>query len=238
MKIFLSGVCALFLLAGCGVGGAVAPKVNLAGDAATPLHIELTNWVRRQKPLVFVRPDISPASRPTALLVPLRVTQDIRDPFSLSRNLSRTFWQAWLGLRTFSVLEYDRDAQPYDPARALALGRQKGADLVVGGYITHYLDGGHTGNTEVSVSVEIWETATGNLLWSLAQGGLLEYQSYHDFYLFAVRTRQPADPPNLILYTLSVEMGRLVAAWSQGEDGADDKSKKGFLDGAISPKAF
>lgn len=228
----------LLLLCSCGtggpggLGGAVSPKLNLTGDAATPLQIQLTNWVRRQDPRIFVRPTVSPGKAPTALFVPLRITQEMRDPVSVSRNLSRTVWQAWLGLNTFSVLEYAHDAQPYDPRLALELGRQKCADVVVGGYITHYLDGGHTGNTEVSISMEVWETATGTLLWSLAQGGLLEYQSSHDFYLFSLRTRQPADPPAVILHTLAVEMGRPVAAW------ANNSEKKRLLDGVMTPSAF
>jgi hypothetical protein len=220
----------LLLLLSC---GAAAPRANLSGDAATPLQIQLNNWVRRDKPQIYVRPSHSPGKPPTALFVPLRVTQEMRDPVSVGRNLSRTVWQAWLGLRTFSVLEYARDSQPYDPARALELGRRKGADMVVGGYITQYLDGGHTGSTALSVSIEILECATGDVMWSLAQGGLLEYQSYHDFYLFSLRTRQPVDPPALILHTLAVEMGKPVAAWANNSQG-----EKGLLDELITPRAF
>ena len=205
----------------------------MTGDAPPPLHIQLNNWVRRQPPQVFVRPNISPAHPPTALMTPLRVTQEIRDPVSVSRNLSRTFWQGWLNQQTFSVLEYAYDAQPYDPKYALALGKKKGADLVVGGYITHYLDGGHTGTSSVAVSIEIWETATGNLLWSLGQAGFLENQRAHDFYLFQVQTRQPMDPPGAILQLLAEETGKLVHDWAHNA-----QPERGVLEGLISPKAF
>jgi len=218
------------LLASCSVSN---PPVNVTGDASYPVQVQLNNWVRRQPPQIYVRPNISPTSPPTALMVPLRVTQDIRDPVSLSRNLSRTFWQAWLNQRAFSVLEYAYDAQPYDPKRALALGKQKGADLVVGGYITHYLDGGHTGTSSVSINIEVWECATGTLLWSLAQAGFLEYQNAHDFYLFQVRTRQPMDPPSAILQLLGAETGKLVHDWAHNAP-----QKRGMLDGVFTPKAF
>ena len=209
------------------------PQVNMTGDLSSPLQVQLNNWVRRQPPQIYVRPTIAPTSPPTALMVPLRVTQEIRDPVSLSRNLSRTFWQTWLSQQPFSVLEYAYDAQPYDPGRALALGKQKGADLVVGGYITHYLDGGHTGSSSVSISIEVWETATGNLLWSLAQAGLLEYQQAHDFYLFQMRTRQPSDPPSAILRLLAEEMGKTVHNWAHNVP-----PERGLLDGVFTPKAF
>jgi len=115
----------------------------------------------------------------------------------------------------------------------LALGRQRGADLVVGGYITHYLDGGHTGSSSVSVSIEIWETATGNLLWSLAQGGLLESQLAHDFFLFQVQTRLPIDPPSAILRLLAEEMGTTVHNWAHNVP-----PERGMLEGVFSRKAF
>ena len=209
------------------------PKVNVTGDAPPPLEVQANNWVRRQSPHVYVRPNISPTSPPTALMVPLRVTQEIRDPVTVSRNLSRTFWQNWLNQQVFSVLEYAYDAQPYDPKRALALGKQKGADLVVGGYITHYLDGGHTGTSSISLSIEVWETATGNLLWSFGQAGFLEYQRAHDFYLFQVRTRQPMDPPAAILQALAEETGKLVHDWAH-----NTPAERGTLDRLLSPKAF
>jgi hypothetical protein len=101
-------LCA-FLLASCSSSN---PKVNMTGDLSTPLQVQLNNWVRRQPPQIFVRPNISPTHPPTALMVPLRVTQEIRDPVTLSRNLSRIFWQTWLSRQPFSVLEYAHDAQP------------------------------------------------------------------------------------------------------------------------------
>jgi len=230
LRFCLAQLFFLLLLSSC---SATNPQVNLAGDAATPLQIQINNWVRRQPPQIFVRPNISPTSPPTALMVPLRVTQEIQNPVSVSRNLSRTVWQAFLGQQAFSVLEYAYDAQPYEPKRARALGKQKGADLVVGGYITHYLDGGHTGSSDVSISMEIWETATGNLLWSLGQAGILEYQQAHDFYLFQVRTRQSSDPPAAILQILATELGKTIHDWAYNVP-----PERGLLDGVFTPKAF
>ena len=222
-------LCAL-LFASCSSSD---PRANVSGDLSTPIQIQLNNWVRRQPPQVFVRPNISPTHPPTALMVPFRVTQEIREPVTLSRNLSRIFWQTWLSRQPFSVLEYAYDAQPYEPARALAFGRYKGADLVIGGYITHYFDGGQTGNSSVSVSIEIWETAGGNLLWSLGQAGFLEHQSAHDFYLVQVRTRQPMDPPAAVLQVLAAEMGKLIHDWAH-----NTPPERGILDELLSPKAF
>ena len=230
LRLCLVPLLFLLLLSSCSTSN---PKVNVAGDASFPLQVQLNNWVRRQDPQIFVRPNISPTRPPSALMLPLRVTQEIRDPVTLSRNLSRIVWQTWLNQRSFSILEYAYDAQPYDPTRALALGKQKGADLVVGGYITHYLDGGQTGTSSVSISMEIWETATGNLLWSLGHAGFLEYQKAHDFYLFQVRTRQPMDPPSAVLQLLAEEMGKLIHDWAHNVP-----PERGLLEGLFTPKAF
>ena len=54
---------------------------------------------------------------------------------------------------------------------------------------------------------------TGTQLWSLAQGGMMEARQVHDFYLFSIKERNPADPSGLIARSLAWDMGRVVLAW-------------------------
>ena len=82
--------------------------------------------------------------------------------------LSRQIWQVWLSLNAFQTLEYAAEVGPYEPESALALARRRGADLVVGGYINHYLDGGSGGTSSLSLSMEIYDARSGVLLWSMA----------------------------------------------------------------------
>lgn len=204
----------LFLLWGC----SRAPdnsrqSFGLAGDLSTPLQVRVSNFVRRQPPAIYVRPMEPLGYRPTALFVPLRAVQQIRDPVSFSAMFSRQVWQVWLSLNAFATLEYDAKSGPFEPQRSLALARARGADMLVGGYINHYMDGGSGGTSSLSLAIEVYDAKSGTLLWSMAQGGLMDARQVHDFYLFSVTEVNPEDPSGLIARALAWDMGRQVLGW-------------------------
>lgn len=188
--------------------------ISLTGDFATPFQIQVENFVRRQPPAIYVRPRAPLAQRPRALFVPLRAVQKIGDAVTFSDLLSRQIWQIWLSQHGFQTLEYAPQAGPFELNRALALARRKGAEVLVGGYINHYMDGGDGGESSVSLNMEIYDVRTGTLLWSLAQGGLMEPRDSHDFYLFNIRERNPQDPTGLIARTLAWDMGNTILGWA------------------------
>lgn len=145
--------------------------------------------------------------------MPLRTVQQISNAVTFSEMLSRQIWQIWLSLNAFETLEYAANAGPFEPQRALSLARRQGAELLVGGYINHYMDGGSGGESSLSLAIEIYDVKSGVLLWSMAQGGLMEARQIHDFYLFSIKERNPADPSGLIARTLAWDMGREVLFW-------------------------
>lgn len=207
--------------------------VNVTGDFGTPFQVQINNFVRRQPPAVYVAPQSVLGRRPRALFVPLRATQQIANPVSFSDMLSRQVWQVWLSLNAFQTLEYAPQGAPYEPSRAIALARQRGAELVVGGYINHFMDGGSGGSSSLSLAMEVYDARSGTLLWSMAQGGLMEARQVHDFYLFSIRERNPGDPSGLIARSLAWDMGREVLAW------VDPSSReKSFWDTVFGSKAF
>ncbi|MGE9984937.1 hypothetical protein [Desulfovibrio sp. SGI.169] len=211
-------------------------SISLAGDFSTPIQIQIDNFVRRQPPAVYVSPRGRLNHRPRALFAPLRAVQQISNAVSFSDMLSRQVWQIWLSLNAFEALEYAPEAGPYERSRALALARRHGAELLVGGYINHYMDGGSGGESSLSLSLEIYDVKTGVQLWSLAQGGLMEARQVHDFYLFSIKERNPADPSGLIARSLAWDMGRVVLAWV--DPTAARKSEPSMLDSVFGRKAF
>ena len=118
----------------------------------------------------------------------------------------------------------------------LELARQRGAELLVGGYINHYMDGGSGGDSSLSLALEVYDVKTGTQLWSLAQGGMMEARQVHDFYLFSIKERNPADPSGLIARTLAWDMGRVVLAWV--DPAAARKRDASMLDSVFGRKAF
>lgn len=228
-KLILSfKTCLLILVLFGSLGCARSPddsysSISLTGDFSAPFQILTDNFVRRQPPAVYVQPQAPIGHRPRALFVPLRAVQQIGNAVTFSDLLSRQIWQVWLSQGAFQTLEYAPQAGPFDRNRALALARQKGAEVLVGGVINHYMDGGSGGESSVSLGIEIYDVKTGNLIWSLAQGGLMDKQKKHDFYLFTITERNPADPSGLITRSLAWDMGNLVKKWVNPASG-DNKA--------------
>lgn len=188
-------------------------SISLTGDFATPFQILTDNFVRRQPPVAYVRPQGPLDHKPTALFVPLRMVQSMNNAVTFSDMLSRQIWQVWLSLGIFQTLEFAPYAGPFDRARALAIARQKHAEVLVGGYINHFMDGGAGGESSITLAIEVYDVKTGNLIWSISQGGLMEKEKKHDFYLFTINERNPADPSGLIARSLAWDMGRMVLKW-------------------------
>lgn len=188
-------------------------SISLTGDLAFPIQVLTDNFVRRQPPAVYVQPTSALGRKPTALMVPLRMVQQIANAVTFSEMLSRQVWQVWLSLDIFRTLEYDPQAGPFERERALALARRKGAEVLVGGYINHYMDGGANGTSSITLAIDVYDVKTGNMVWSINQSGMMEKQSKHDFYLFTINERNPADPSGLIARSLAWDMGKLVQKW-------------------------
>ena len=236
------GLLALVLVLGFGaVGCAKSPDdsrsaVTLTGDLSTPIQIQTDNFVRRQPPVAYVSPVAPLGHRPRALFVPLRMVQQTTNAVTFSDLLSRQIWQVWLSQGAFQTLEYAPWAGPFDRERSLALARQQGAELLVGGYINHFMDGGSGGESSVSLSMEVYDVKTGNLLWSLAEGGSMEARKVHDFYLFSIAERNPADPSGLITRSLAWDMGRVILGWV--DPTAVPQGESSLLDRLLGNQAF
>ncbi len=210
LALWAMGVMAC--LAGC--GATANTTVSLNGETAgTNYHIINDAQVVVSPIRVYVKPNISPTDPLRGLFVPLRVTQDIASPRNVSHNISRQIWQVWLAQKSFQALEYDDRMVPFQVSDALQLARSRGANVLVGGYITHLLDGGSAGASSISIQMEVYEVATGTLLWSMGQGGSIEKQQPVDLFIFGVEQRMPADAMGLTARSVGYDMGMKIADW-------------------------
>lgn len=163
---------------------------------------------------VMVHPNVNLTHKPTALFVPLGLTQDMNNARAVSEGVSRQVWQSMLNEETFSTLELADIRPPYRADMALPLARQLGAELMIGGYITYYIDGGVTGDSKLSLQLEIYDVKTGNMLWSMAHAGMMPYQAPRDFIVLEVKQRMPADPMGTLIASISGDMARLLHMWT------------------------
>ncbi len=206
----LAAALAAFL-PGCSTMRAVEEQVNFELGSQTVFYRD--QWSRRNPPQVHVRPREMAGAEPTALFVPFRVTQPIGDPEIVGHTQARVVWQTWLSMGLFPVLEFDAAAGPFRRDKALALAREKGADLLIGGFVTYYYAGGSVSDSQVAIQLEIYDTASGQLVWSMAQSALMPAGLTNDYLLFAVKTRLPSDPMYVLAKTMAQDMGLIIRNW-------------------------
>jgi hypothetical protein len=208
-------VCLLLAFLG---GCASVPVVDPASDVNLTLGGERViywdEWVRKASPQIFVSPDQPAEQPPTALFMPLRLTQQMEHANTVSYNLSRIVWQTWLQIGALPTLEFADNAPPYRSDLALAYGRQRKADLVIGGTINYFKDGGTVSDSAVSLSLEIYDVKSGNLLWSFGQAALMQAGKTGDYLLFATKSRLPADPVTACLTAAAGDLARMVRGWA------------------------
>jgi hypothetical protein len=190
-----------------------APAV-LDIDLASQGTLYTNEWVHRQaEPQIMVRPQEPPDTPPRVLFVPFRMYQDMREGSAIAEQVSGIFWQSWLQQRTFEVLQFAPELAPFSPARGIAAGRAAGADLVVSGYVTRFIDAGTAGDSRLALQVDMYDTFTGELVWSMAHAGFMENTVKRDYLLFTQRNRLPAEPVWSIATVLAADMARPIKEW-------------------------
>lgn len=212
MKILLC-LLAVCLLAGCATTQAVQERMDVGLGKGKTITYYRDQWVLRSPPEVHVQAASAPGEELSVLFIPFRVTQQMPDPSIVGYTEARIVWQTWLTMRLFPNIEFSPDEVPYRRDRALQLARERGAQLVVGGFVTYLYAGGTSGDSQVAIQLEIHDTRSGRLIWSMAQSGMMPASRYNDYVLFATRTRLPSDPIHAITRALAADMGTVIQNW-------------------------
>ena len=217
MKRLVCLLLALFLF-GCGATGRGFDE-HIYIDPTGKNMIYRDQWVQRNPPEVHVQPVSHEGSSLKVLFIPFRVTQPMDNPNIAGYSIARIVWQTWLTMQLFPAMEFTGDDTPYRRDRAVQLGRMRGADMVVGGFVTYLYAGGTAGDTQVAVQVEAHDTRSGQMVWSLAQSGLIPASRTTDYFIFATKTRMPSDPVHAITQALAGDMGKVIQTWTAGPAG-------------------
>jgi OOP family OmpA-OmpF porin len=202
-------IVALTCLLACAACSNVEPRL------VQPTLVYYDTPVETSPLSVYIRP-AGPAERPlSALYLPFLVREDMEHPRTIGLEVTRTFWQTWLSQAVFPTQVFDESTLFYGREDALNMARRAGADLLVSGEVSHYFNGGTRSDTSVSLRADIYDVASGQLLWSLAQAGRMEHQLDADFILAKRTTRMPESPMQAVIQRISAEMGVLVSDWSK-----------------------
>ena len=225
MKRIVSIVVLVVLSAGVLVlGGCSNPTVQTRLD---PIPVGFTpelnwkskivwdEWVRRGDLRVSVFPQTPPPSEPTALFFPFLPTVTLRDnPLDTGTVVAKIFWQEWLCSAPFTILEFQEMHTSYTADYAVAIARQRGAAFAVTGQLTDYVDGGSVSGARVGIKLNIYETATGTLIWSMEQFAFMQKDRNRDYILFHTEMRLPSDPLWMTVAALAQTMKEPVVKWA------------------------
>lgn len=199
----------VLLFSGCGgEGGRV--NLELAGQ---PVYYA-DSAVVRAEPVVYVYP-VTDVSGIKVLFTPFRVVQAMDSPEQAGYSLSRVFWQVWSGMEVFDQFEFAAEAGPFRRDLAIAQAKRRGADMVVGGFVTQLLAGGGVGPNRVSLQIEAYDVNSGLMVWSMAHSGALNAPVSRDFILFAVKNRIPDDALYAVVAALAEDTGQVMRRWSR-----------------------
>lgn len=193
-------------------GQSMERKVNMDIGSGTIFKYE---WVERNPPEVHVYPSEAPTEAPAALMVPFTMMQAMppHQGEYIAQEVSRIFWQTWLKEEMLPVIEYDTSKELYTLNRSLAMAKAKGADLLITGQIPYFLSGGTLGLTQVAVRVEMYDVASGELLWSFVHGGNIQVKETRDYIFFDAESKVPADPVYVVCRVLAHDIAAIVKDW-------------------------
>lgn len=208
----LLACAAALLLASCAVDASLSNMPTVYVD----------QWVNRAwQPEIYVQPQNAPMEPLTAVLVPLRLRTRYENSRIISTELTRVLWNVWLKNRVFPGLSLAREQIWHGPEAHLGQAAASGAGLLVGGEITHLLFGGSAGDTEVSLRIEVYDAATGALVWSMAHAGSLSAGMTKDAILFYKKNRLPSSPEAAIVAALAEDMSEPLKIWNFGQPKED-----------------
>lgn len=172
-------------------------------------------WVRRGDLRISVYPQTPPLSEPTALFFPFLPTVSLPDdPLETGTAVAKIFWQEWLSGAPFSILEFQEMKTSYTADYAVSIARNRGATFAVTGQLTDFEDGGSVSGARVGVKLNIYDTATGALIWSMDQFAYMQKDQTRDYILFKAEMRLPSDPLWVTTAALAQTMKAPVAQWS------------------------
>ena len=175
--------------------------------------------------------------KPKALFLPLGLVQSNLDPNGISYGVSRLLWQQFLAEQTFSTLELSDTSPPYRLEYAIEGAKAQGAEFLVGGYITHFIDGASVGDSKIAVQLEIYDTESGSLLWVISQSGVLPYKTDKDNIFFTVHNRMPIDSMSALVSAIGADLARYLHYWTDPEAMKDKDSENNLME-KLEPSAF
>jgi OOP family OmpA-OmpF porin len=163
----------------------------------------------------------------TAYFHPFVIQQENSDYEQLSASFAQIFSNAWLEERLFTVQEFRPEAAYQGVGTALRRARQRGADLMIIGFVPYFYAGHTLDDTAITIQINIYETKSSTLLWTMLQSGRIESKRPDDYIYFMHDFRMTDAPFNKIIRSIAADMAIPLKGWLPSPD-----TTYGFADNA------
>ena len=187
---------------------------------------------------INVAPNRALETKPTALFVPLGLVQSNIDHYGISYGVSRILWQQLLAEQTFKILEFSEVPPPNRVEHAIQGAKALGAQFLVGGYITHFIDGAGVGDSKIAIQIEVYDANTGLLLWAINQSGVLPYKTDKDNIFFTVHNRMPIDAMSTLVSAVGTDIAKHLHRWTDPKAMGVGQPEAPSLIERVQPSAF
>jgi OOP family OmpA-OmpF porin len=154
----------------------------------------------------------------TAYFHPFVIQQENSDYAQLSNAFAQIFNNVWLEERLFPILEFQPGVPWQGVKTALERARRRGADLLVLGFVPYFYAGHTIDDTAITIQINIYDTETGTLQWTMMQSGRIEDKLPDDYIYFRHEFRLSDAPFNMIIRDIARDMAVPLKSWLPDPD--------------------
>ena len=173
----------------------------------------------RKSPLqVAVHPKGRQYSPLTAYFHSFIIQQENSDSAQLSIAFAQIFSNAWLEERLFTVMEFNPDNTYQGVNTALQRAKRLGADLTIVGFVPYFYSGHTLDDTAITIQINIYDTKSATLLWTMLQAGRIETKRPDDYFYFMHEYRMTDAPFNKIIRAIAADMAVPLKGWLPSPD--------------------
>ncbi|MFH1914966.1 MAG: OmpA family protein [Pseudomonadota bacterium] len=199
----------LLTLTACGhIDPSLTDQTRVYSDPTvrkSPLQVAVHPKGRQYRPL-------------TAYFHPFIIQQENSDYAQLSVTFARIFNNVWLEERLFTTQEFRPETTYHGVKTALRQARMRGADLTIVGYVPYFYAGHTLDDTAITIQIDIYETTSGTLLWTMLQSGRIESRLPKDYIYFRHEFRMTDAPFDMIIRSIASDMAIPLKSWLPSPD--------------------
>ena len=180
----------------------------------TSVTVNLPSQIIRGKPNFIIYPLNYPKHSPSAFLVPFNIKVKIeKNRMFLQREFTKILYNNFLKNQVFKRLLMSKD-NINNIEQALKKAKEKKCSLVIIPTITYCFLGGRSAPTTMAIKIDIFDTKSKNLIWSITHMGEIKTLKDKDYVFWKTRYNYPLFPEAALLSILLDDISEPIKRWT------------------------